>query len=220
MKEKAQINQKSLMISLVINLLIAVITTGVVISYFFVKSKTIHNGWESFRYFTTDSNILAAVAAIVTAVFNVRKLKNPHASVPRAVELLKYVATTAVLLTFCTVMFFLIPKFGVELLLGGTGFHMHVGAPMMMLFSFGFLEKDTRISIAEAFLGLLPTVIYGAVYLTEVVFIGEKNGGWRDFYAFNQNGNWMLTVVLMLTATYLISFLLRLLHNRGITKQV
>lgn len=204
--------------SLVLNSLIVLITTGVVISYFIVESDVIQNGWESFRFFTTDSNILAAAAALAVAVCDIRMLKGKRGSLPHTVEILKYVGTVSVLLTFCTVMFFLIPIYGVEMQLGGTGFHMHVGAPMMSLVSFCFLEKQSRLRLTEMLFGLLPTVIYGAVYFIEVVLISESNGGWADFYAFNQGGAWGVTIAVMLTATALISFLVALLHNLKIKK--
>ena len=50
-------------ISLVCNAVIVLVTTGIVISYFFVESKILKNGYESFMFFTTDSNILAAIGA-------------------------------------------------------------------------------------------------------------------------------------------------------------
>ena len=74
-------------------------------------------------------------------------------------------------------------------------------------------------SAVETFLGLVPVVIYGAVYFVEVILIGVQNGGWPDFYSFNKNGNWMLTVVIILAATIAIGFLVRLLHNINIKKQ-
>ena len=53
----------------------------------------------------------------------------------------------------------------------------------------------------------------------KVVLIGAPNGGWEDFYAFNQNNNWQVTVAVMLAATTAISFLVRLSHNIHIRKE-
>ena len=91
---------------------------------------------------------------------------------------------------------------------------MHIAGPVMTFISFVFLETDTKIKLPESLIPLIPVILYGAVYLTEVVIIGEKNGGWMDFYTFNKGGNWMISMPIMLGATYLISFLIRLLHNR------
>ena len=58
-------------LSLICNCVIFLVTTGVFISYFFVKSRVIENGWQSLRFFTTDSNLLTAVAAALVAVCDV-----------------------------------------------------------------------------------------------------------------------------------------------------
>lgn len=211
-------SKKQAWVSLVLNSLIVLVTTWVVISYFIFPGKIIKNGFESFRFFTTDSNILSAIAALVVVIFDIKILRGKIRSLTHAVEVFKFIGTTAVMLTFCTVVFFLIPIYGPALQLLGTAFHMHVGGPMMALLSFSIVEKNTRISIPEALLGLLPMAVYGAVYFTEVVLIGEQNGGWMDFYAFNRNNNWPITIIVMLTATTAISFLVRLLHNVKIKK--
>ena len=212
-------SKKQAVISLILNSLIVLATTGVVISYFLFPGKAIKSGFESFRFFTTDSNILSALAALVVVIFDIKILRGKIKSLPHAVEVFKFIGTTAVMLTFCTVMVFLIHIYGPALLLLGTAFHMHVGGPLMALCSFALVEKNTRLSVPEAFLGLLPMAVYGTVYLVEVVLIGAPNGGWEDFYAFNQNNNWQVTVAVMLAATTAISFLVRLLHNIHIRKE-
>ena len=55
-------------LSLICNCVIFLVTTGIFISYFFVKTKLIQSGWQSLRFFTTDSNLLTAVAAAPVAV--------------------------------------------------------------------------------------------------------------------------------------------------------
>ena len=49
--------------------------------------------------------------------------------------------------------------------------------------------------------------------MTMVVFIGASRGGWVDFYGFNIGGKWYLSFAVMLIATLLLSFGLRLWHN-------
>ena len=56
-------------------------------------------------------------------------------------------------------------------------------------------------------LGVVPVVLYGALYLNRVVFTdGEK--AWEDFYGFNKGGKWWISLTLMLLATLLISLAL------------
>ena len=54
--------KKKTILSLIFNLLAFVSTIIIFISYFFEEpSILIQNGWDSLKYFTTDSNILVAV---------------------------------------------------------------------------------------------------------------------------------------------------------------
>ena len=212
-------SKKQALISLILNSLIVLGTTGVVISYFFIKLDYLDSPFQRFCFFTTDSNILSAIAAVVVVIFDIKILRGKNKALPHVVELFKFVAVTSVILTFCTVMVLLVPVYGAERELLGTAAYMHVGGPLMALCSFALVEKNTRLSVPEAFLGLLPMAVYGTVYLVEVVLIGAPNGGWEDFYAFNQNNNWQVTVAVMLAATTAISFLVRLLHNIRIRKE-
>ena len=91
---------------------------------------------------------------------------------------------------------------------------MHLAGPLAALVTFLFLETDSEVSIPETFLALIPPALYGAVYLTEVVFIGEENGGWMDFYTFNRGGYWYVTVVVILGVVYAVAVITRLVHNR------
>ena len=196
--------------SLVLNLLIFMVTTGVVVSYFFGTSKIIRNGYECFMFFTTDSNVLAAVGALTVAICDVNILKGKTVRLPRAVTLLKYAGTVSVVLTFCTVMAFLVPIYGAEMQLTGTAFHMHLVAPMMALVSFVFFDPSLRMTKPAILAGMLPMVIYGTVYFTEVIIVKQ----WNDFYAFNQGGRWYVTMVIMFAVTVVLATLIRLIKNK------
>ena len=207
-------NKLRTIIALVMNLLVAVVTADIVVSYFFEQpSLLMKHGYETFRFFTTDSNILAAIACLITAFFEIQMLLGKRESLPRAAVLLKYVAAVSVMLTFLTVMLFLAPLYGVGLI-AGTYFHVHVAAPLMVLLSFSLLEATLRLRFREMLLGLIPMAVYGAVYLTAVVIVGEENGGWPDFYQFNQGGRWWITIPVMLAGTFVICLLTALLNNR------
>lgn len=194
-------------ISLVLNCLTASVTAFVIVLLFFIDDPVIDNGWESFMFFTTDANILTAIASVIVAVFDVRILRGKADSLPKFAELLKYVGVVSLMLTFATVMLFLVPVYGAEYELGGTNFHVHVAAPMMSLFSFWFCENQSKISFKESLLGLIPTAVYAAVYYVMVVVIGADNGGWIDFYTFNQGGRWYLVFAAVMAATFIICLL-------------
>ena len=177
-------------ISLILNCLTATITAFIIVLLFFIDDPVINNGWESFLFFTTDANILTAVASVIIAVYDIRILRGKADALPKYAELLKFVGVVSLMLTFATVIFFLVPLYGVSYELGGTNCHMHLVAPMMSLLSFLFCEKRFKITLKESLLGLLPTAVYASVYYVMVIAIGAENGGWVDFYAFNQGGLW------------------------------
>lgn len=197
-------------LSLICNCVIFLVTTGVFISYFFVKSRVIENGWQSLRFFTTDSNLLAAVAAALVAVCDVQKLRGKRTDIAKPFMLLKFMGVISLMLTFCTVMCLLVPIYGAAQQLGGTAFHMHVAAPVLSFVSFVFLEADRKLSLAQSFLGMVPMALYGTVYFLQVLVFEN----WMDFYAFNQGGRWYITVPVIFTATCLMCLLVRLLRNK------
>ena len=200
-------------ISLILNSITALMTAFVIVLLFFIDDPVINNGWESFMFFTTDANILTAIASVVVAVFDIRVLRGKADAIPKYAELLKYIGVVSLMLTFSSVIFFLVPVYGAGYELGGTNFHVHLAAPMMSLFSFLFCEKRTKISFKESLFGLLPTAVYAAVYYVMVVAIGAENGGWIDFYTFNQNGHWFSFFVVLMAATFGICMLVRLTFN-------
>lgn len=200
-------------ISLILNSITALMTAFVIVLLFFIDDPVINNGWESFMFFTTDANILTAIASVVVAVFDIRVLRGKADAIPKYAELLKYIGVVSLMLTFSSVIFFLVPVYGAGYELGGTNFHVHLAAPMMSLFSFLFCEKRTKISFKESLFGLLPTAVYAAVYYVMVVAIGDENGGWIDFYTFNQNGHWFSFFVVLMAATFGICMLVRLTFN-------
>lgn len=197
-------------LSLLCNGVSILVTTGIFISYFFVKSDILENGWQSLRFFTTDSNLLAAIAAALVAVCDVQKLRGRRTDIAKPFMLLKYMGVVSLLLTFCTVMCLLVPIYGAERELTGTAFHMHVAAPVLSFVSFVFLEADRKISLAQSFLGLVPMAVYGTVYFLQVLVFEN----WMDFYAFNQGGRWYITVPVIFAATFLMCMLVRLLRNK------
>ena len=197
-------------LSLICNCVFFFVTTGIFISYFFVKTKLIQSGWQSLRFFTTDSNLLTAVAAALVVVCDIQKLRGKRTDIAKPFMLLKFMGVISLLLTFCTVMCLLVPVYGAAMQLTGTAVHMHVTAPVLSFVSFVFLEADRKISLAQSFLGLVPMALYGTVYFLQVLVFEN----WMDFYAFNQGGRWYITVPVIFTATCLMCLLVRLLRNK------
>lgn len=209
------LSKKKLIASIVINLIIFVATVCVVASYFLWDYELVElSGVEHFMYFTTDSNILCAVSALILAVYEILVLRGKTEKIPNFAIILKFVGTVAVMLTFLTVVCFLGPIYTYGFVFHDTALYMHLIGPVLAFISFCTLETTYKIPFKTALLGILPTVIYGVVYLTEVILIGKENGGWEDFYQFNIGGYWYISVFLMIFATFLICVITKVCHNK------
>ena len=151
---------------------------------------------KAFRYFTIESNILSALSCIAAAVC----LLCGAQALPRWALLLRYTGTVSVAVTFLTVMVFLGPAFGYRKMLSGGDLYMHLLGPLAAAVSFVFLEPGARVAGADALFGMLPTLIYGTLYLYQVV-IAKR---WEDFYTFNRGGKWPVSFAAMVAGTALI----------------
>ncbi len=206
---------KKICAALILNILMVISTAVITGSYYFHSNNPfVETGFDSYKFFTTDSNILAALSSLVLIPYEIQILRGKREKLPHAAVVFKYIGMTAVMLTFITVLTVLLPQYDAGFLLLGTALYMHLAGPLAAFVTFAFLETDTRIKLPEAFLALIPSVLYGSVYLIQVVVIGEKNGGWSDFYTFNKGGYWYITMFILLGVTYLIAFITRLIHNK------
>ncbi len=202
------------------NALIVICTAAIVVSYFTGKPGVlIRNGYESFKFFTTDSNILSAIAALIVLIFDIRILIGKDKEIPHWAVMAKYIGTTSVMLTFATVMLFLGPMFGYYFVLKDTAFYMHFVGPLLALLSFWLFETSYIIPKRFIHLAAIPMAIYGVVYVIEVLVIGEFDG-WDDFYGFNTGGRWYLSIAAILLGTYLLAIVIRLLHNYAVKKHI
>ncbi len=206
---------KKIFAALLLNIAVVIATASIVASYFFYsRNPLVKSGFDSFQFFTTDSNVLAALSSLVMIPYEVQIMRGKRKKLPHAAIVFKYIGMTSVMLTFLTVMVLLMPTYGAVFTLLGTTFYMHLTGPLTALATFLFLETDSKIKLPETVLAIIPSLLYGAVYLTQVVFIGEKNGGWSDFYTFNRGGYWYIAMVVIIGVSYLIAVLTRLVHNK------
>ncbi len=164
-------------------------------------------GAHIFVYYTTDSNILAALLCLPMLACNIRALCG-HDEVPLWVNICKWVGTVCIMLTFMVVMCFLGVLMGYRAMLSGVNLFLHLICPLLCLVSFLFFERGT-LPKRELCWTLLPTVIYGIFYFVQVVVIGAENGGWPDFYLFNRAGHWYLTVLLIMGCVLLMAIVFR-----------
>lgn len=187
---------------LFLNALIFIITLVLTLG-FFLKDGVwkFSYGRKAFRYFTVQSNVLCAVAALMMCF---------DAFLPWAWGL-KYIGTVSVTVTMLTVFLFLGPNMGYRELLKGRDFFMHLLTPLLAIGSFCTLEKR-GLSFRMALLGMLPLIAYSALYLYKVLY-APADARWEDFYGFNKGGKWPLSLILMLLGCFLICMVFMKLQN-------
>lgn len=198
-------------LSLICNVLTPVLVLISVLWFF--KTDGVGNmsngGTGCFVYFTVDSNILAAICCLLLVPFNVKALIGGRDELPQSLIILKFVGTVAVTLTMMVVILFLGPTQGYGIMYAGVALEMHLTCPLLCLVSFCFFERGLTMSKKQIWWGIVPTVVYGTVYLVTVVFLKI----WPDFYGFNMGGLWYVSYVALPAVTYLFARLLRALHN-------
>jgi hypothetical protein len=184
-----------------INGFIFLLTMWALAQCFIVDGKwNWQNGRMALRFFTVLSNLFCALACLLVAV--------TLPELPRWVWLMKYVAVCAVTVTFLTVMFFLGPAIGYKVLLTGRDFYLHLAGPLLALFSFCCLERFFPLPVSVSMLGIIPVFLYGFLYLCKVVIRKQ----WEDFYGYNKNGKWPISMAAMFAGSFVVSLLVRCLY--------
>ena len=209
--------RKSNVAALIINLTVIILTAYSVAHNFrqdIIRVPETVNGGEltdftgiySFRYFTTLSNVFAAISAAITLVFNVKNVINDEYLFPRWVMILKHAATSAATLTFITVALFLSPLIVVYgksyfTLFKGNSFFFHFLLPVLSVVCFTVFEKSPELPFKSTFIALLPTTFYSFLYT--IMVAGLKY--WPDFYSFTFNERfWALPITM--TAMFALSY--------------
>ena len=195
----------SLFCSIAVFLMVAMCVLSNFVDMPLSKANMDVTGSMCFRYFTYDSNILAAIASLFLLLSELCRKR-----VSRAALLWKYAGTCAVAVTLVTVLCFLGPRMGYPFLLSGTGFYLHALVPVLSIFSFLLWDGGGSLRGSDLICGILPVGLYAGVYLSLVVLWPT----WPDFYGFNLGGKWYVSLVAMIAAAVGIAALLRALRNR------
>ena len=176
------------------NSFIALTTLIIMISFF--QPKNGRTGWqrgkESFMYFTIQSNVFSAIVSAITVILMLTKQE-----IPQWLMIVRFVATVTVTLTCITVMLWLGPLYGYKMQLSGENLLLHLISPLFAFISTCFLENGMKLQIWQMLLGIIPVLMYGALYIYKV----NAKKQWKDFYGFNKvNMAISATIMLILTA--------------------
>ena len=136
-------------------------------------------GWETLKYYTVLSNLLEGAASLIwIAVVSVLRRE------PRWVAVLKYTSAVCVGLTMVTVIVFLGPVHGFGIMYVGANLFYHLLVPLCAMAELVLLNR-AALSLRDNAAAVLPTVVYGTVYLINVL-VKEPgdNPLEHDFYGF------------------------------------
>lgn len=204
---------KKIKISLLLNILIVVLVILGSIFMFtgfkFMPSKTLLEARkiEMFKFYTVDSNILMGIMSLIFIIYEINLLNKKIDKIPKRIYILKFIATSAITLTFITTLFFLAPQYGLYAMYNNNNLLFHLIVPVLALVSYIFYEKYDN-KYKYACLGILPMFIY-SIYYASMIIINIDNGGLTfkyDFYGFLQ-GNFN-NIYVVIPIIYLISYII------------
>ena len=174
-------------------------------------------GLWSLKFFTVLSNLLLGFSSLLYAICLVRCRRGAASQMPRPVHVLKYVATSAVGLTFATVMGFLGPVFGFETMFTGANLWFHLVIPVAALLEFCIFDDAHELHLRDNLLAMLPTAIYGLGYVANILVNGVGQGPTsNDWYGFAIWGLDKMPVVfaIMAAVAFLLALVIRLANAR------
>ena len=122
------------------------------------------SGFACFEYYTQDSNLFL----MFTSLLYVISLLICDKKIPHFVSLLKYAATTSVVITFLTVVTILAPVMGgyKAMLLDGTMLIHHLICPIFGFVTFVFFERHNLNGLKDALISMIFTCLYGIIAVT------------------------------------------------------
>jgi len=208
--------RKRNIISLILNILMFIFVLGSVIYRFTpageaqIEEGFSIGGTNCLVFFTVQSNILAAITSLLVIPYNIKSIKNNSDLIPKWTLTLKFIGTVVVTVTLMVVLLFLGPTKGYLNQFKETRLFLHLICPLLSIVSFCFFERGHKFSSKEILLSLIPELLYGLLYLYNVVITSN----WPDFYGFNIGGRWYITYIVILVATYIFSFILCKIHNK------
>ena len=175
-------NKRNLKISLILNAIIVFLTllsSIIMITGFkFMHGKDIVLNTTKLgvlKFFTVQSNIFMGIMSLIFLFYEIAIIKNKKTEIPLKLYILKLMSTAAVGLTFFVVFAYLGPisKDGIFSLLMNSNLFFHLIIPLLSIITFIFFEKTNSIIFKYTFLGILPPIIYGIYYITNVVYCQE-----------------------------------------------
>ena len=178
--------------------------------------STLHpeRGNQLFKLFTVNSNVFAALGAIMMIPFAVEGVRKKRFAYPKWLQIIQQSGAICTTITMIFSIFLIYPSAGAKVAFMGMNFWLHLVCPIMTLILLFSTECNVELTIYDSFAGLVPFYIYALIYLTNVVFLGEEYGGWRDIYKLATYVPPILSVALLFMLSFGISQIIRIIYNR------
>ncbi len=140
---------------------------------------------KALKYFTVQSNIFMGISAFISLFYLLFK-KDKY---PTWVTILKLISTTCLTLTFLTVLAYLAPLMGINMVFLGANLYMHLFIPVVSIFTFIFIEPKVDLKFKWNFFSMIPSGTYGTIYIICLTAFNDFGNidGW-DWYAFGTYG--------------------------------
>lgn len=215
--------KKSLVYNIIIFLLVLIGTIFMFLGYQFMTNTRLldSNGFEAFKYYTVDSNIIVGIASLIMVIYETLFLKNKIKEIPKYVYVLKYIGVVGVSLTFIVTMFYLAPIFGKNFLFlyMNTNLFFHLIVPVLAVISYVKYEKN-KLEYKYTFITLSSVIIYSIFYITNILLHLDKNGNVMkeyDWYSFVLKGMSSIFIVpiIIFLISYLISYVIYRLNKKN-----
>ena len=222
-------NNRKMMISFIINILISILTVNTIIMC--ITGFEFMKGYEPYpelfevpiySYYTVQSSIFMGIISFIFANREYQILKGRKKEISLVYYIFKMVATVAVSLTFFVVfaIFGFMARGGHIGLLRNSYLFFHLVIPVVSILNYVIFERTSIIKFKYIFYGILPTFLY-EIYYTINILMNMKNGGVtlrNDWYSFAQNGllRTILVAPTMLGITFCLSLVIWRLNKKVI----
>ena len=168
-----------------------------------------------FKFFTVDSNMLMGLTALLFTILQITKKE-----ITKNMYRLNLMATTSVGLTFLIVFTYLgqISPGGIKSMLQNSNLFFHLIIPVLSIINFTIFEGTNKLKIKDTLYGIIPTVIYAVIYVTNLLLHVENGivSPIYDWYWFVQNGIKYAIIVapMIILISYIISLVLWKLNKK------
>lgn len=125
------------------------------------------NKFGALQYYTVLSNLFAQIASAIYLFFLIKKIRNADFVIPKFAQMIKYLSTCCLAITFTIVIFVLIPMNGKDSLIGflfrKDAKYLHVICPLLAIISFIFFENNELLPDNAQLFSIIPTAVYGII---------------------------------------------------------